>query len=693
LGAFGVVYNLIATDEGFNAMAQRGKGEEDKLVGASTIEPANNQSPQRLSRLGLALALVAFVALPIAGNGQMLLETLHGNGVGTAVFWEWLDIRDISGPPQETPRYQTPTGDPSTNWWWWRSSRVIREYHLSGRVEDGLEPIAEFPGFSFVLGDMHPHVLALPFAFLSLAVALLWYLSEAQAKREEEEPADFVARALGLFTHVGWGRWLATAVVLGGLSFLNTWDVLIHLFVVVGAFALGRWRRRGQFDRTLFGESILLGVALLVPAYFLYWPFYLGFSSQAGAPYILPMLMQPTRLVQYLVIFGLPLLPLTVLLGYVALRLRGRGDRSWRPALAVGLGLPLGLLLLLFVMSLLIATNPAGRGAALGLASELGLSLPQADPTAGFGASLGWAFTAVGTLAPTILAARLQYIGLTVFLALLLGLIVYIWHAGFFTPTQPDFLTTAVPFALLLLLTAVLLSIGPEYVYLRDNFGQRLNTIFKFYYQAWLLLGTAALYALGYLLRQKRVLGVGVTAVYAVLLLVALTFPVRGVQSRTAEYRGLSLERPATLNGLDFLRQRNPDEYEAIMWLRENVPAGTAPVVLETTGNAYSDFSRVSANTGLPTVLGWANHEFQWRGDSTNEPGLRGDVVREMFDSTDWNRTAQLLNQYEVEYVFVGSLEQGAHNPLALQKFANNLEPAFQNNSVTIYRWQPTNLP
>ena len=41
------------------------------------------------------------------------------------------------------------------------------------------------------------------------------------------------------------------------------------------------------------------------------------------------------------------------------------------------------------------------------------------------------------------------------------------------------------PFALLLILTGVLLTLGPEFIYLRDNFGVRLNTTFKFYYQAW----------------------------------------------------------------------------------------------------------------------------------------------------------------------------------------------------------------
>ena len=222
-GAFGVVYNLI--------------------VG-------------RVTR-ALLMGLVAALAVPIAGNMQIGLEVLHGNGVGADAFWQWLDVRDVNGPAvdEATPRYQT------SEWWWWRSSRVIHEYHLTGRAEEGLEPIVEAPAFSFVLGDMHPHVLALPFAFLSLAVALAWWLRirnyELGIRNEAEEPGGLVAGAWRLLRPVGWPLGLFTVVVLGGLSFLNTWDVLIHLFVVLGAFWLGHRQRQGH-GRGLFGQTALL---------------------------------------------------------------------------------------------------------------------------------------------------------------------------------------------------------------------------------------------------------------------------------------------------------------------------------------------------------------------------------------------------------------------------------------------------
>ena len=122
VGAFGLVYNLIV---GYGRSLN-----------------------QKAHRLAITLGLMAALALPIGGNLQVILETLHGNGMGSTQLWTWLDVRNINGPAveQESPRYL----------WWWRSSRVINEHTLTGEVIQGLEPIAEFPGFSFILGDMHP---------------------------------------------------------------------------------------------------------------------------------------------------------------------------------------------------------------------------------------------------------------------------------------------------------------------------------------------------------------------------------------------------------------------------------------------------------------------------------------------------------------------------------------------------------
>lgn len=685
VGAFGLVYNLIV------------------IYGR-----ALNQNAQRLA---LTLGLMAAMALPIGGNLQIILEVMHGNNVGSAAFWEWLNVRDINTPPIElsTPRYE------SSSWWWWRSSRVINEHSLAGQVIEGLEPIAEFPGFSFILGDLHPHVLALPFAFLSLAVALLWWLAEEKSdnrRSEIEKPQSLIASLLSLVPNKP--LWALTVLVLGGLSFLNTWDVLIHLFVVLGAFVLNRWRRHGWRNRWLT-EAFWLALLLAIPAILLYLPFYLGFRSQAGAPYLLPTLVRPTRLPHFLIIFGLPLLGIWAFV----LSLAGRQKfKQWKSGVVTAVSLISGLLVLALLLGWIVAGSADGAGRITGLATELGLTLP---PRPEGNVALGWGLTAVAAIFPSVLQAKLAYPGLTLMLAALLGLVVMAWQGLLKEPqsgieeesvqstqsltnesSQATPIASPLPFVLLLIATGALLTLGPEFVYLRDNFGVRLNTVFKFYYQAWAMFGVAGLFSLSYLwLAAKRssqkLVPAGVTVVYATVFLGTLLFPYFAIQSRAIEFRGPvdSANRlPPTLNGLAQMAAFNPDDYAAIMWLRNNV-SGT-PTIVEAVGGQYSPqgHGRVSASTGIPTLLGWAGHEYQWRGYGTPEPATRDPIVRDIYTAPGWDNSniANVLDTYSVTYIYVGNLERstyGVNGRLSgLNKFNEQLEVAYQNGSVTIYRWQ-----
>jgi YYY domain-containing protein len=678
-GAFGLVYNLLST-----------------------------QSVRHTARV---LGLVAALAIPVAGNLEIGLEVAYANGLGSPAFWQWLDVRDLNEARTEgtAPRYG------SSNWWWWRSSRPIHEYHISGRPEDGLEPIAEVPAFSFVLGDMHPHVLALPFAFLSLALALVWWLPEIgsvgaglnavsgaspaatedhSAVNELWDSAGWSDRLRQLRRAIGIPLWLLSAIILGGLSFLNTWDVLIYLFVVAGAFLLGRWRDEGWHTR-IITQTIAVTLMLLLPIILLYLPFFLGFRSQAGAPYILPMLMRPTRLVQFLIIFAMPLWAILVMLISLAVRQR---FRYWQAGLATALLLILALFLLSLFFGLIVAISSEGTARIASLTNELGIALP---PRPQQNLAIGWGATAVLSILPTYFRARITYPALTIFLAATVGLVLMIWlnqfrsektHKVAFSAKAAS-KQDALPFALLLVAAGALLTLGPEFVYLRDNFGVRLNTIFKFYYQAWVMFGIAALFAIGYLWQgwrgSRRIAPILATTGYALAFLLALLFPIYAVNSRAMEYRGpatADTRQPATINGLAQVERNNPDEYAAILWLRENV-SGT-PVILEAVGGQYSGYGRIAASTGLPTILGWAGHEYQWRGN-TPEPALREPAVNEIYSAPDLLAVVDLLDRYRVEYIYVGDLEQELYGPSGLDKFAEQLDAAYSNDGVTIYRWQP----
>ncbi|MCP4427303.1 MAG: hypothetical protein GY803_22675 [Chloroflexi bacterium] len=635
----------------------------------------NRGGAENAEKRTVVFGLIAAIALPLAGNLEVGLEVMHASGVGSDQFWQWLDVRDLDAPAvvAETPRYET------SSWWWWRSSRVIHEYHLSGRAEDGLEPIAEFPGFSFVLGDMHPHVLALPFAFLSLATAYLWYLFGAG---EQVSKGAGESMSAPLLPRPPAPLLTFTALLLGGLSFLNTWDVLIHLFMVLGAVFVGRWQAQGWHKR-LWREVGLLALWLIIPAIVLYLPFYLGFRSQAGAPYLLPMLMRPTRLTHFLIIFGMPLFSITILVAVLAVRQR---FRYWRLGLATAVSLLLVLILLMLLLGWVIAASPEGAGRIIPLADEIGLTLP-ARPD---GLAFGWGITAVFTLLPAILTAKLTYSALTLFLLALLAFIVMIWTNDAENSSSAHLLAGSpapLPFVLLLVAAATLLTLGPEFVYLRDNFGFRLNTIFKFYYQAWAMFGVAALFGLDYLWREAKAAGFVAATGYGLALAAALMFPYFGINSRAAEFRGpaaAETRQPATLNGLAQVERHNPDEYAATMWLRDNIEG--APTIVEAVGGQYSGYGRIAANTGLPTILGWAGHEYQWRGN-TPEPGWRDPAVRAIYESTNWEETAVLLNRYNVEYIIVGGLERNTYN-IPEGKFTG-LDIAFSSGNIVIYHWQP----
>jgi YYY domain-containing protein len=661
-GAFGLVYNFL------------------KLQGAR--------------RSAIILGLVAAFAVPVVGNLTIGLEVAHANNIGRPEFWQWLDVRDLNNPPvpDTSPRYE------NSSWWWWRSSRPLHEYHLSGRPEEGLEPIAEFPGFSFVLGDVHAHVLALPFAFLSLAAALVWWLPRGSGNDEEVltgwDDEGFVEHFQSLIQYIGMPLWLSSALILGGLAFLNTWDVLIHLFVILGAFFLARWRDDGWQSRHVT-QTIFVAGLLLFPAVLLYLPFFLGFRSQAGAPYLLPMLMRPTRFVQWLIIFGMPIWALVIFL----LALVGRQRfHYWQTGFLTILVLILALFAVALFFSFIVAGSPEGVGIITTLAGELGIVLAE-RPDQFF--ALGWAFSSIKSLMPTYLSARINYAALTLFLTIILGMVVMIWRE-ILEPNgnseEEDSRRNqagidVLPFILLLIATGALLTLGPEFIYLRDNFGQRINTIFKFYYQAWVMFGVSALFAIGYLWLSWRGTGrifpVLATAGYMVAFLVALLFPIYAVNSRALEYRGPITEdgrRPATLDGLAQMAAFNPGDYAAVLWLNENV-TGT-PVILEAVGGQYTNFGRISAGSGLPTILGWAGHEYQWRG-ATPEPAIREPVVTEIYSSPNLESVATLLDSYNVRYIVVGGLERGKYGMSGMDKFSENLDVAFESNGVTIYYWTP----
>ena len=257
-------------------------------------------------------------------------------------------------------------------------------------------------------------------------------------------------------------------------------------------------------------------------------------------------------------------------------------------------------------------------------------------------------------------------------------------------------LATPSAFALVLLAFAWSLSIGVELIYIRDAFDDRMNTLFKFYYQAWTLYAVATAVALAVLWRTARIawqrVALATAAIVAVI--AGLAYPVVASYQWTedfAAWRGL--------DGLAYGEATAPDEVAAIRWLGEHATPGD--VVLEAAGCSYFPFgrlpfNRVAAFTGVPTVIGWANHERQWR---AGQPDLSAAIPSRQRDVANiyGDPSGSLADQYGVQWLFVGDYEignwqtecesAGPYAGIDTPSFPGpDWEEAFRSGDVRIYR-------
>ncbi len=199
------------------------------------------------------------------------------------------------------------------------------------------EIIDEFPFFSFLLADLHPHVLAMPFAFLAITLALNLFLSPRHIRSIQ------LHKYLPL--EITPAFFFLASVSLGGMAFLNTWDFPVYVFIFAGAYALNAYLVQAQPFRKALAGFIGIGVSIGITGILFYLPFYLGFSSQAGG--ILPNLIYPTRGIHLWIMFAPLIAPILAFLIFSNLL---NPDRR---ALLRGFGMAGGLLIGLWIFSLL----------------------------------------------------------------------------------------------------------------------------------------------------------------------------------------------------------------------------------------------------------------------------------------------------------------------------------------------------
>lgn len=716
IGIYGIVYDLLAA----------------RLKGADL--------PGRRNEIGLPLLGPVFLLL--VGNFEGFLHVLHTRGLfwrvtaageQVSAFWSWLDILNLNQPPAQ-PYSWIPSGW----WWWWRASRVLQDYDFAGATR---EIIDEFPAFSYLLADLHPHVLAMPFAFLGMGFVLNLVLGGAEGrlpwtqqrvKNRSLAWIGMIAFLLGLmlswmglsggslrlsllgllgvlaggslliilwqtinrfglaiFTSDDTGErrvgfpvfinplyFLVCALVLGALGFLNLWDFPFYMGLFAVCYGLIRYLKRRREESPsedpsdvergsplwLFLRDIIwIGLILGVVSLLLYLPFYLSFSSQAGG--VIPSMVFITQGAHLWVMFGVLLLPIAL---YLAFLWRGHGSSAnLRTGLLVVSTFAIVALVLSILMAVLIVSLPTIGDIFLG----------------NFAAPDG------GALIRETLIRRLRSPGGWVTLTTLLTVTLALLLPSRKQRKEPDsgWLNPAEIFALLLTLFGGLLVFGPEFFYLRDQFGSRMNTIFKFYYQAWLMWSVAAAFGSAVLLkvlspRKSLLFSFGLV----VLIGMGMTYTILGLWNKTV---GFSPPEGWSLDGTAYFARQSPDEISAIRWLSQAPPG----VVAEAVGGSYSGYARVATLSGKPTVIGWPGHEIQWRG-GTREMGSRQVDIQTLYCTANWEQAKAIIQQYNIRYIYVGSLERTAYTPkscgtgLSEAKFSQNLIRAYHQGEVTIYQ-------
>lgn len=527
-----------------------------------------------------------------------------------------------------------------TNFSSFESARVMVQIEDDGTILD--YPITEFPSFSLTYGDLHPYVITYLINMAILNLLLNLALSSGSGWK-----------MLGRQRFQQIGGLLILSIMIGSLVGAHTWDYPVYLAIAITVLAYNQWRRLPE-EGTLqvkimeFIRFLAPALVLVILSFILYLPFNLNFiSEQAGHERGgIGQVGLRTPIGLFLIAFGIYLFFQAV---YIISHIRklnfpAAGTISWKPFFFF-----LGASLIIFIAS--------GPGPLFGQAVLLMILL----------------------------------FGLT---SLLL----------FISP-----LDKAEHFPLILTIIAFGLTIFCEFFFLIDHYEgggyERMNTIFKLYTNVWLLLGTAAVYSVyfinkllsdtpGWKFFWKIVVGLFITA--------GLFFPLGAVGERIRNCRRND-HLPISLNGIEYISRKVPenysiewswdqDDWRAIEWINNNITG--RPVLLEA-GNmanhkggesqAYHWASRVATFTGLPILIGWANHEAGWRND-WKEPGERKNDTDLLYRTTNLNAAIHLLNKYHIKYVYIGRIERNRYPDEGLSKFSQLGELVYGDGPVEIWK-------
>jgi YYY domain-containing protein len=253
--------------------------------------------------------------------------------------------------------------------------------------------------------------------------------------------------------------------------------------------------------------------------------------------------------------------------------------------------------------------------------------------------------------------------------------------------------------------TALAITCGVEVLVMKGDLD-RMNTVFKFYFQAWAYFAVAAGVGLGWLVCKIRNAGkisrnvwFGVLGALAA---IALFYTVAASYYKIIDR--MSATAPRTLDGMTFMQYSTyydgattelalnmdlSEDYLAIRWMQENIQG--SPVIVEANLVEYRWGSRYTIYTGLPGVVGWNWHQRQQRGVVDDQAvWARVYAIGDFYNGIDPDAAMVFLTKYNVKYVVVGQVERAFYDPAGIAKFeamaeAGLLRAVFTVGQTTIY--------
>jgi YYY domain-containing protein len=567
--------------------------------------------------------------------------------------------------------------------WYWGPSRMMPP----------TISITEFPYFTFLFADLHAHLMAVPFAITSLAVGAAAVLNATRLARESDSFRRWAA----------WAMVVLLALIVGALRWINSWDFPPFLLLAVAAIFIAERARSGRSDWPMFGQFLLKAGVFVVLSFAFFAPFQSHYELPATGFHQLDE-RETTPFHQYLGHFGIFLFLIAGFAGFLAFRtIRRQGGLPFTRNLAIAF-------LALFLAGIFVV------GSIGWFLDRLGTSFYVKDLTAGgflsdvIGGMLTWLPGSPPIASSDTRGAEstTPVVAFALFGLALIGLLAW---AGLRRPRSDGAIRL---FVLSMLAMALFLSAGVEITTL-DFDIQRMNTVFKFYLHVWILLAIVGAFGTWYLLdavrprvslsvpvaklTPRQVLAPAFAVCAAGFVIAGLVYTLVATQQRVQDrFDGETAVRARTDDGLAYMlgaqfgdqgtNIRLADDYAAIQWMRDNVE-GT-PTIIEAVTPLYRWGSRISINTGLPTVLGWDWHQTQQREKFKFLIDARKADVDMFYSAPTATEQQNILKKYGVSYVVLGAVERIYYPQSGLanieQGLGGMLQKVFESGDTQIYR-------